>query len=378
MRGLLWFALVWTAGCNSLWSAFQDPNPENCVVNPQACSSDQTCNRATKRCESPAAIDLAGIDLTMIDMAGVDHSPASAWTVSTSNTTVDLRGISGGPGATAGSNDIWAVGSGGVATYASSSSGIFSPFVVAGNNTLAMTRVAYIDKGLAAALTSAAVFFLTPTAGNLVNPQPSGGPFSGLAASSQSVSTVYVLANQSTVYSLALSGTPMWTAAVAPAGAVNGVNALSGTLRGASFELWAAMSGSQEFYNINNIWTFAGGLPTFASVWATPRAGGVYYVGSAGRIAYANIVGGPTMLTALNVTTTANLRDVAGTPDGQHIFAVGDGGKILRCDLPPCATGWTDEPSGTSTNLYGVWASATDVWAVGDGGLILHRTLVGP
>jgi hypothetical protein len=309
----------------------------------------------------------------------IDLGPTGVWSSVTSNTTADLRGVNGGPSATAGSSDIWAVGNGGIATYSSSKTGKFNAFVVAGNNTLAMTRVAYIDKGMAATITSSAVYFLTPTAGTAVSPQPSGGPFSGLTANTPPNPTVYLLSNQSAIYSFAtMAATPMWSPLVSQAGGINGTNFVSGTFRGASFELWTAMSSNQEFYSAGSTWTFAGSLPAYNSVWAAPGPSGVYYVGNGGRIGYANITAAPSIVLAQNSNTTANLRDVAGTPDGQHIFAVGDGGKIIRCDAPPCMNGWTNEASGINTNLYGVWASATEVWAVGDGGLILHRSRITP
>jgi len=51
------------------------------------------------------------------------------------------------------------------------------------------------------------------------------------------------------------------------------------------------------------------------------------------------------------------------------VFAVGDGGAILR----RTNNAWTAMASGTSSNLRGVWAaSSSDVWASGVTGTILH------
>src|SRR5256884_9012150 len=51
------------------------------------------------------------------------------------------------------------------------------------------------------------------------------------------------------------------------------------------------------------------------------------------------------------------------------VFAVGDGGKILHHD----ATSWTAQASPTPAPLTGVWGSSgTDVWTVGLGGTLLH------
>ena len=52
-----------------------------------------------------------------------------------------------------------------------------------------------------------------------------------------------------------------------------------------------------------------------------------------------------------------------------NVFAVGDGGVIIRYD----GTKWTDMTSPTTQNLRSVWGtSATDVFAVGAGGTIIH------
>ena len=51
------------------------------------------------------------------------------------------------------------------------------------------------------------------------------------------------------------------------------------------------------------------------------------------------------------------------------VFAVGDGGTILRRQN----NAWTKMTSGTTSNLRGVWgASGSDMWAVGEAGTVLH------
>lgn len=67
---------------------------------------------------------------------------------------------------------------------------------------------------------------------------------------------------------------------------------------------------------------------------------------------------------ASGVTTT--LRDVWGT-DTSNIWAVGDGGVILKWN----GSVWATQTSGTTANLLRVWgADASNVWAVGSGGTI--------
>jgi hypothetical protein len=66
--------------------------------------------------------------------------------------------------------------------------------------------------------------------------------------------------------------------------------------------------------------------------------------------------------------TRKHLSGVWGS-DATHVWAVGDGGTILKSD----GQSWTSvQNSGTTSHLRGVWGSdATHVWAVGDGGTIL-------
>jgi len=55
---------------------------------------------------------------------------------------------------------------------------------------------------------------------------------------------------------------------------------------------------------------------------------------------------------------------------GTDMFAVGDGGTVLHGN----GTAWSVMPSGTADPLNGVWGtSGTDVFAVGETGSILHH-----
>ncbi len=65
------------------------------------------------------------------------------------------------------------------------------------------------------------------------------------------------------------------------------------------------------------------------------------------------------------------IADVWGS-DAANVFAVGDGGVILHHDGNTAGT-WSEMTSPTTARLSGVWGnSASDVFAVGDGGVILH------
>lgn len=68
-------------------------------------------------------------------------------------------------------------------------------------------------------------------------------------------------------------------------------------------------------------------------------------------------------------STTSSLAAVAGV-DSQQVWAVGAAGTILKRETSV----WTAQHSGTTSDLFAVWASAHDVWAVGAGGTLLHKT----
>jgi len=69
----------------------------------------------------------------------------------------------------------------------------------------------------------------------------------------------------------------------------------------------------------------------------------------------------------MNSGTTAALRGVWGS-SAAEVYAVGDGGIILRYN----GTTWLAEGSNTSQNLNAVWATAGDAWAVGED-VVLRR-----
>lgn len=67
--------------------------------------------------------------------------------------------------------------------------------------------------------------------------------------------------------------------------------------------------------------------------------------------------------------TPAPLLHAVWAVSASDVFAVGEGGTILRRS----STAWTAMTSGTTNKLLGVWAtSSSNVWAVGVAGTILH------
>jgi hypothetical protein len=120
-------------------------------------------------------------------------------------------------------------------------------------------------------------------------------------------------------------------------------------------------------------------------VWGS-GPGDVWIVGSAETIFH--VSGGPPTIDVSRTTTSADgqcgsasfinivynhdLRGIWGS-SASNLWAVGHDGLILHGSGSPVT--WTQVASGTSTHLTSIWgASSEDVWAVGLGGAIVHGT----
>jgi regulation of enolase protein 1 (concanavalin A-like superfamily) len=98
---------------------------------------------------------------------------------------------------------------------------------------------------------------------------------------------------------------------------------------------------------------------------ATTSAVTVNYTLGGTATAATDYDGGIVYTTAVS-GVTSTLRDVWGL-DASNIWAVGDGGVILKWN----GTAWSAQTSGITTNLLRVWGvDANNVWAVGNGGVI--------
>ncbi len=124
----------------------------------------------------------------------------------------------------------------------------------------------------------------------------------------------------------------------------------------------------------------AGGMPAWqslASGVATPLravfAGGklLYAAGDLGTVVRVNTNNNGMGFTRLTTPTTAALHGVwaSGMSD---VWVVGDGGIILHS--VDGGASWSFEVSGTTAALRAIWGSSTtDLWIVGDEGTVLHR-----
>ncbi len=101
-------------------------------------------------------------------------------------------------------------------------------------------------------------------------------------------------------------------------------------------------------------------------------------VGAGGAIyttANINQTGSNPTWTAQTSHTTKNLRGVTYVPGSNIIYAVGDGGAIVKGTLSGSTWTWVVQTSHTTNTLYGVsFADSSNGWAVGANGTVLQTT----
>ncbi|MGV8123299.1 MAG: Ig-like domain-containing protein [Candidatus Xenobiia bacterium LiM19] len=143
--------------------------------------------------------------------------------------------------------------------------------------------------------------------------------------------------------------------------------------------LYAAGSGGQIIYYDGSTWVDktgnnpdpAGTKRQINGIWGYGSK--VFFVGKTDGSTNKGLIilnnGGSWSIMSNPDTGYHNLNGIWGFSDSD-IFAVGDGGVILRCN----GTSWSVmSQSLTTNNLFGVWGtSGSDVYAVGDQGTILH------
>ena len=86
------------------------------------------------------------------------------------------------------------------------------------------------------------------------------------------------------------------------------------------------------------------------------------------------IYGGGTSWTTENVGPTQHFKNFYGveaTPAGE-VWIVGDSGLVLHA--PTLLGGWSQETSNVSVTLFAIWSVGTELYAVGDGGVIIHSS----
>jgi len=138
----------------------------------------------------------------------------------------------------------------------------------------------------------------------------------------------------------------------------------TGTILQYNGSSWMQMTSGVKA-QLTGVWGVPGGAEVFAV--GAPKAdglGGVQYT-----ILRFNGAGWSAMTTPTVVPGMGKLRAVWGTA-GSDVFAVGDDGVILHYN----GSNWSAMASGSTADLYGVWGlSASQVYAVGRHGTVLYN-----
>lgn len=131
-------------------------------------------------------------------------------------------------------------------------------------------------------------------------------------------------------------------------------------------DVWAVSGGI--FHYDGAKWSYDGSDPMSTllnGVWGTD-AKDLWVVGHFMEIAHYD--GASWTIRSASATDAPHLYAIWGSAT-DNVWAVGHGGKIMRYD----GQDWNDWPSPTQSALYGIWGNgADDVWAVGAGGAVLR------
>jgi hypothetical protein len=110
-----------------------------------------------------------------------------------------------------------------------------------------------------------------------------------------------------------------------------------------------------------------GGGVDLNGVWGTDNGSDVWLVGAQGTVLHGSA--GTFTAQSSPATSTMTINAIWGV--GTEMFAVGSSNLILHFT----GGGWISENITGGNDLYGVWGtSATDVYVVGSGGTIFHKT----
>jgi hypothetical protein len=165
------------------------------------------------------------------------------------------------------------------------------------------------------------------------------------------------------------------------------LNPVLGTGDGALNSVWASATPG-EFYvagttgrlfrvtNRGLNWARIGSGVTTDSLFGIAGSGSgatadVYAVGANGRIVHST--GGSSWAVEADNMITQQLNAVWLNTATAEVFAAGDSGVVLRKKN----NSWTAERPPTSSHLTSLWGSATELWAAGARGAIMHRDSAG-
>lgn len=165
------------------------------------------------------------------------------------------------------------------------------------------------------------------------------------------------------------------------------LNPVLGTGDGALTSVWASATPG-EFYvagttgrlfrvsNRGLNWARVGSGVTTDSLFGIVGTGSgaaadIYAVGANGRILHST--GGSSWMVEADNLITQQLNAAWLNTATAEVFAAGDSGVVLRKKN----SAWTSEKPPTSAQLTALWGTATDLWAVGARGTIMHRDSAG-
>lgn len=377
-----WLLLLCLAGCDSLWATYVASTPDNCVANSGICKASQQCNTTTQFCEDRSkggarcSVDRwcwenplpHGHPLRAVWGTSADHLWAvgdqgtawlwdgRAWTPQDVNgTKQDLYGVWG-----TSPSDIWTVGLGGVIFHYDGQSWKGAPSPANGN---ALTSIwcAGPQRCFAVGQNGTIVEY-DGVQWTLVTPAPASKYLFGVWG--RGSSDVYAVGDFGTVLH---RDAQKWS----PAAGINATTTLYSVhgLDEPDGDLWIA--------GLNNIWYKPKGGASFGSqsvsgnqrrVFATSK--GVWAAGDGPLLRW----DGSTWVPELLKLPPVVMYGIFGLPGADPtLWAVGQGGQILRRDQGQF-TESAPASVGPKVYLSDVWPqSATDVWAAGSYGTILHR-----
>ncbi len=379
---------VWGTAANSVWAAGDSGTILKFDgTNWAAQTSGTTASLRGVRGSGTSNVWAVGAGGTILKFNG------TAWNTQTSPTTSDLAGVWA-----ADTNNVWAVGPTGLMLRTSNSGTAWTPQV--SNTTQALTAISgtsssYLwtvgDPGTTMNFDSAAIVPLNGTlvipVGTSVVDLPIRPVNDALVEDLETITLTITPSTDYQTFANTASAT-MWlrddeqpTVYVDTQVGTSGSSTVAENTATNPTKFYVSRTGSTANaltvnytlggtatngadYDSGAVWAAqASGTPnTLRGTWGSD-AGNVWAVGDGGTI----LKWDGSTWSAQTSTTTNALRAVWGTAVNS-IWAVGDGGTILKFN----GTAWSAQTSGTTNALRGVWSSdANNVWAVGNGGTIL-------
>jgi hypothetical protein len=367
--------MVFLGACEVLWQPFIGGNPGYCDPSAPQCTSENSDGGSRHHDGGGPASSTDGgsgggdMRPSNRDMA-CDPGAPGTWTADTPpSTTFNLFGVSDGNG------DTWIFGG----SYAAIKMGnVWSPITLTNPSTSHLTVAGYSP--------SDSLVLTVDT-----------GSDTDVFNTTQEFGEPYTLSN-TTFLSFWTSSSPnqtLYSGSMVPTGGMvykwkNGtilgwfalgtmlpypVSSLAGNYSGGQDTLWAANLTQVSAYS-GGSWTAATTAPSnISALWASPASDNLLWAVGPGGTIMRGMQGTQPTLVQLSSPTSTSLLSVAGTSDGQHVFAVGMSGTIVHWDGPCDTLQIETTPATSQLNSIFIDEKQNLVWAVGNSGTVLHRPL---